>query len=199
MHPAAAFRWDDADAVRDFVRDVSFASIFAATPDGPRVAQTPLVWTGDNTLRFHLSRGNALTRHLDGMTVLAVVSGPDAYISPDWYGAKDQVPTWNYLSVEIEGLCHQLDDEALIDVLDRLSAEHEARLAPKAPWTCSKMSVGRFDAMLRGIAGFELRVEAVRTTLKLGQNKPVAQREAAADALEATGHKAMAMLMRSWQ
>jgi transcriptional regulator len=32
-----------------------------------------------------------------------IVSGPDGYVSPDWYEMKDQVPTWNYVTVHLKG------------------------------------------------------------------------------------------------
>jgi len=38
MHPNAAFRWEDRDALRAFAREIGFGMLFAATQDGPRVA-----------------------------------------------------------------------------------------------------------------------------------------------------------------
>src|SRR5690606_4368551 len=108
---------------------IGFAAIFAATPDGPRVAHAPVMLRDDAAaLHFHLSRGNGLTKHLDGTTALAVVQGPDAYVSASWYAAADQVPTWNYVAVEMEGTVRRLDDADLVTQLDTLSALHEARI-----------------------------------------------------------------------
>ena len=59
----------------------------------------------------------------------------DAYVSPDWYESADQVPTWNYVTVEAEGPIVALDEAGLVTLLDDLSAQEEARLAPKPPWT----------------------------------------------------------------
>lgn len=196
MHPNPAFRWTDDAAVRDFIRAVSFAAIFAATPDSPRVAHAPLVWAGPNQLRFHLARGNALTRHIDGAVVLALVSGPDAYISPDWYDGVDHVPTWNYLAVEIEGRCRRLDDATLVAMLDALSDEHEARLAPKPVWKRDKLPAGHFEERLRAIAGFAIDVSDIRATAKLGQKQSDRDRHRVADALETAGHRSLAALMR---
>ncbi|WP_235523974.1 FMN-binding negative transcriptional regulator [Sphingomonas sp. Leaf33] len=183
--------------MRAFVREIAFGQLFAATPDGPRVAQVPAIWNGDATLDLHLARGNALTRHLDGATAVFAVLGPDGYISPDWYGLDaDQVPTWNYAAVELEGTVRRMDRDALVAQVDRLTAEHEARL-PKLAWTRAKMDPRRFDAMLNGIIGFTLEVTAWRGTLKLGQNKPDAARLTAADASDAAGRRGIAQLMRS--
>lgn len=197
MHPNAAFRWEDRDAMRAFVADQAFGQIFAATPDGPRVAHLPIVWHDADHLRFHIARGNGLTRHLVGHTALFVVNGPDAYISPDWYGSDNQVPTWNYVAVELEGRVRKLSDDELTAQLDALSHDQEARLAPKRPWTRDKMDASYFDKLTRGITGFELRVTAWRGTIKLGQNKDAQARANVADALEAQGRRAMAHLMRS--
>lgn len=197
MHPNPSFRWEDRDAMRAFVREIAFGQLFAATPDGPRVAQVPVVWIDDATIGLHIARGNALTRHLDGTTAVFAVLGPDGYISPDWYGlGPDQVPTWNYTAVELEGTVRRLDRDALTAQVDRLSAENEARL-PKPAWTRDKMDPRKYAALLNGIVGFTLAVTAWRGTLKLGQNKPESARLAAADASEAAGRRGIAQLMRS--
>jgi transcriptional regulator len=197
MHPNAAFRWEDRAAMRALVAEIGFGALFAATPDGPRVAYVPAVWDGDDRLLFHLARGNALTRHLAGATALFTVLGPDGYVSPDWYGLdRNQVPTWNYVAVELEGAVTPLDREALVTQLDALAGQQEARLAPKKPWTRGKMEPSAFDAMLRGITGFALDVRAWRGTTKLNQNKPESARLAAADALTDAGRPAIAHWMR---
>lgn len=196
MHPNPAFRWDDQPAMRAFAREIGFGTLFAATPDGPRVAHIPFVFLDDDRVGFHIARGNGIVRGLESVEVLFVVNGPDAYISPDWYGLPDQVPTWNYLAVEMQGRVNRMDRDALVAQADALSHQHEAALAPKPVWTRDKMAPGLFDKMLGAIIGFELRVSAWRGTAKLGQNKPVDARASVADALEGRGQRAMALLMR---
>ena len=184
MHPNRAFAWDDRDALLAFVAEVSFAHLFAGTSEGPMVAHVPVLVSPAGTLRFHLSRGNRMTTHLDGAIALASVAGPDSYVSPDWYAqTTDQVPTWNYVTAEIEGPVRTLSAEELVDLLDDVSAGHEARIAGKRPWTRAKMSPGRFEAMCQAIVGFELMPTAVRGTRKLGQNKRAEDRVAVAAAL----------------
>lgn len=201
MHPNSAFRWDDRQALRGFAREIGFGMLFAATPDGPRVAHLPFVFLDEDRIGFHTARGNGIARHLakdpEGAEALFVVNGPDAYISPDWYGlGDDQVPTWNYLALEMQGPVRRMSDEELITQADALSVEQEGRLAPKAQWTRHKMSDGVFDKMRGAIISFEMRVTAWRSTAKLSQNKPPEARARVADALEARGQKAMAHLMR---
>lgn len=196
MHPNPQFRWDDRDALRAFATEIGFGMLFAATPDGPRVAHVPFIFLDDDRIGFHVARGNGIVRGLAGAEALFVVNGPDAYVSPDWYGIDDQVPTWNYLAVEMQGPVTVMDRDTLTAQADALSALHEARLAPKPAWTRDKMADGLFDRMLGAIIGFELRVTAWRGTAKLGQNKSPEVRARVANALEAHGRRGMAMLIR---
>ncbi|WP_395390733.1 FMN-binding negative transcriptional regulator [Novosphingobium sp. BL-8A] len=196
MHPNAQFRPADRMMAEALVEEVGFGMIFAATPDGPRVAHTPLLWTGDGAVQFHLARGNALTRHIADATVLAVVNGPDAYVSPRWYADSEQVPTWNYVSVEMEGRVRRMDDEGLMGLLEALSARNEARIAEGKVWTMDKVSPGYLAKLKAAIVGFELEVQAWRPTFKLSQNKPADERERVALGLEAEGSRAIAQLMR---
>ena len=196
MHPNPAFRSEDRVVMEDMVAQIGFGMIFAATPDGPRVGPTPLLSTGDGAVQFHLARGNALIRHLDGGVALAVINGPDAYVSPRWYGDDPtQVPTWNYLALEMEGRVRRMDEEGLRALLEGLSARQEAHLPPPA-WTMDKMEPDRLRAMMGAIVGFEMEVQAWRPTFKLSQNKTTEQREGVIAGLEESGARAMAAMMR---
>lgn len=195
MHPNPSFRWTDGDEIADFIRDVSFAHLFVEGPEGPLVAHTPLLVISNERLQFHLANGNPVTRHLDGRRVLASIAGADAYISPDWYGTPDQVPTWNYVAAEARGTVRRLNAEELVSCTDGLSAEHEERLLPKRPWTREKMTAGRFERMLGSITGFEMRVESLVGTRKFGQNKSEAERRGAIAGLQGQGQIAAATMM----
>jgi transcriptional regulator len=198
MHPNSAFRWEDRAALRAFAEEIGFGMVLATTPDGPRVAHAPFVFLDEDRIGFHLARGNGIARHLAHSEALMVVNGPDAYISPDWYGLDhNQVPTWNYLALELQGAVTRMDRDALVAQVEALSAAQEARLSPKPAWTRDKMDESIFDKMLGAIIGFELRITAWRGTAKLGQNKPVEARAGAAAALDARGQSAVAHLMRT--
>lgn len=198
MHPAKPFHVDDREALLAFLREHPFVTIAAAVRGRPFVAQAPVVIReldfGEVALDFHLSRGNALAPYVvQGFRAVALATGPDAYVSPDWYGSDDQVPTWNYVSTEAEGLVAPLSDAEFVALLEDLSAQEEACLAPKRPWTRQKMSPGRFETMMRGIIGCRLAVERLEGTFKLSQNKTDAER---AGVVAALGDHPMAGLMR---
>jgi transcriptional regulator len=197
MHPNTSFRTDDRALMESLIEEIGFAMIFAATPDGPRVAHTPVVWTGDGSVHFHLARGNALTKHLDGMTVLVVINGPDGYVSPRWYSDPEQVPTWNYVALELEGRVRRMNQEGLVGLLETLGAREEARVTEGRPWTMDKVPEAKLRPMLSGIVGFEMEVQAWRPTLKLSQNKPAEERARVIEGLETQGSRALATLMRT--
>ena len=198
MHPNPAFRRDDRALHEALIDQVGFGMVFLTTSDGPRVAHTPLVSTGDGAVQFHLARANALTRHLPGATALAVVNGPDAYVSSRWYDDPNKVPTWNYVAIELEGPVRQMEEEGLVGLLETLSSRHEGRIATGGePWTMDKLTPQAMRAQLRGIVGFEMEVMAWRETVKLSQNQPADERERVAAALEAEGSLGVAELMRT--
>lgn len=153
----------------------------AAAPEGRAlIAHAPiLVREMDDALSidFHLSRGNALTPAIAvGFVGVMVSLATDAYVSPNWYADADQVPTWNYVTVEAEGRVEPLDQAGLVALLDDLSAQEEIRAGVVPPWTRHKMSDGKFDRMLRGIVGARMVVERLEGTFKLSQNKDAADR-----------------------
>jgi transcriptional regulator len=195
MHPNPTFRTDDRSLFAALIAETGFGMVFLTTPDGPRVAHVPLLLTEAGTLRFHLALGNALTRHLDGARALAVVNGPDGYISARWYSEPDQVPTWNYLALEMEGPVRRMDRDGLHALLEDVSAHHEARVAEGTPWTMDKMARIKRDRMMDMIVGFELTVEAWRPTVKLSQNKSAEERARLIAGLKAEGKLALAALM----
>ncbi len=202
MHPNSAFRTglppaEERALLETLIDEIGFGMVFAQTPDGPRVAHTPLVSTGDGALHFHLARGNGLTRHLAGTTALALVNGPDAYVSPRWHAISDQVPTWNYVSLELEGRVRKMDSDGLRGHIETLVERHETRIAADMPWSLDGLSDGRFAELSKGIVGFEMEISAWRPTLKLSQNKSKEDRQGVAEALEASGSPALAQLMRS--
>jgi transcriptional regulator len=193
MHPNRAFHSSDEGEMLAFIGEVAFATICV---DGPALVHAPLMVAGPDSLIFHVSLGNRALDRLEGARAIASVLGPDCYISPDWYESSDQVPTWNYVALEAEGPLRRLDRAELPDMLDRLTRLHEERLAPKPAWTRDEMAPARFEGLVNAIAGFELKIEALRGTRKLGQHKGLADRRRVADALAALGRDAEAELMR---
>jgi transcriptional regulator len=151
-------------------------------------------------LQGHIARPNPQAADLDdGAEVLAIFPGPHAYISPSWYEAGPAVPTWNYASVHAYGTARAIrDPEWLRDMLERLSARHEAREA--APWRMRDLPQAYLEAMLRGIIGIEIEISRLEGKFKLSQNRPASDRPRIITALERRGDQTsreVAGLMRA--
>ena len=170
MHPNPAFSWTDAAEMLEFVADQSFAHIFTASDAGQFVVHAPLIVRGESVM-FHVSRRNRIAAHLSGRPVLISVLGRHAYQSANWYASDDQVPTWHYEAVEIEGVARELSEEELVALVDTLSDVMEHRYSPEAPWTPARMSPGKFEALTKAIIGFEVQPAEIRGTRKFNQSK----------------------------
>jgi len=196
MHPNPLFRSDDRALFETLIDEIAFGMVFLTTPDGPRVGHVPLLSTGDGAVQFHLARGNALTRHLDGATALITVNGPDSYVSPRWYDDRDTVPTWDYVALEMEGRVRRMDDDGLEGLLHAIVTKFETRLGGDQ-WSADESSEATWSRLFKGIVGFEMEVLAWRPTLKLSQKKTAEERARIATGLEENGSSALAQLMRT--
>jgi transcriptional regulator len=170
MHPNRAFEWIDTDEMLRFVAEQSFAHIFTAASGQLFAVHAPVVVV-DGKVQFHVSRRNRIADRLAGNPVLISVLGRHAYQSANWYASENQVPTWHYEAVEVEGVAREMSAEELIGFLDRLSDIHERRVQPVSPWTRAKMEPAKFDALTRAIVGFEVEPTAIRGTRKFNQHK----------------------------
>jgi transcriptional regulator len=188
MHTNPAFRQDPREKNLAFARAQGFGVLTVNGPDGPYASHIPFLLNDDASFaELHLARSNPIARAGLPAPALLAVSGPDTYISPDWYGphaeVPDQVPTWNYVAVHLRGTLQPLPEDALRPHVDALSAEHEGRITGKRPWTSAKMTEGAMPRMMRMILPFRFHVTSVEGTWKLNQNKTPEIRARAAEAL----------------
>jgi len=149
------------------------------------------------TMLGHVARANPHARHLESARPgIAVFSGPDAYVSPNWYPSKqaggDAVPTWNYVAVHITGALRPLPDVAdrrrAVDLLSR----HFEGDGPGA-WRLDDEPEDFVRKMLGGIVAFSLEIERIEAKAKLSQNRNEADRAGVVAALEAAGGEAAAV------
>ena len=203
MHPNPVFHTQSADGKLAFARARSFGILAVNADGGPLLSHIPFLLSRDGkTVEAHLVRSNPIVRLIsEPVDAVLAVSGPDSYVSPDWYELEDQVPTWNYVAVHLRGTLQSLPAEHLHDVLDRTSARFENELAPKKPWTSAKMDQEKYRRMQRMIVPVAMTVTQVDGTWKLSQNKPDATRLNAARGVRehgiGTGLTELAKLMES--
>lgn len=170
MYRPAAFAMDEGEAFA-LVGEHPLAQLVVATAHGLAASPVPLIVRGD-ALVGHLARPNELWHHPG--PALAVFTGAQAYISPNWYPSKHEhgkvVPTWNYETVHVHGtLVVHDDDEWKLAVVTALTDRFEA--ASPAPWKVTDAPPDYLAAMLRGVVGIELTGLRVEAKSKLSQNR----------------------------
>jgi transcriptional regulator len=171
-----------------FAESRGFGTVCAWDGNKPVASPLPflLTYTDDGTPQaaFHVARHNHLAALADGTSSwLLAVTGADAYLSPDWYASPDQVPTWLYQSVHLTGRVRKIFGDDLAPHLDALSAKFEGWLAPKTPWTSSKVSAGRMETLKKAIVGLVMTVEEIEGSFKLNQHKSDVDHAAVAGSL----------------
>lgn len=185
------FNLMEPDDVRPFVEAVATAQLVTVGADGvPDATFLPVIWEGDR-LVGHLARANAHWRRIvTDSPALAIVTGPDTYVSPSWYATKAEhgkvVPTWNYSVVHLRGRIVVHDDPDWVHALvTRLTDRHEQ---PRdEPWHVTDAPADYVVKNLRAIVGVELLVESVEAKAKLSQNRSDEDRSGVAEGLRADG------------
>jgi transcriptional regulator len=196
MHPNPIFRSITTAQNLAFAQMRGFGALCVNGDNGPLLAHVPFeIDATGTTLRLHLARSNPIARAAMPCAAVMPVTGPDGYISPDWYDLPDQVPTWNYIAVHLRGTLSPLPEQSLRPHLDAVSTAFEQRLAPKPVWHSSKMTPEAMQRMMRAILPFEMQI-AVEGTWKLGQNKTAAARAGAIAGLRAQGLSQLADYMQ---
>jgi transcriptional regulator len=180
MYIPAHFAPDEA-TVTELLRHHGAADLVTLTAEGLVATMLPFSYVPDagehGALHGHLARNNAQWKLPAQGEALAIVRGPDAYISPSWYTSKAEhgrvVPTWNYVTAHVYGRLVVHDDPAWTEnLVRRLTAKHEAGRAH--PWSVDDAPRAFIDGQLRAIVGVELAITRIEAKAKLSQNRPVA-------------------------
>lgn len=199
MYIPRHFSWNDLKQIGSFVDGAQAADLI--TFDGTRPVATllPVIWERPDgpaagepdagepgpgsygRLLGHIAIANPQWQTAaPGAEALAIVHGPQTYVSPTWYESKTRhgrvVPTWNYETVHLTGAVtfHQ-DASWLRELVTRLTRRHEHGRA--RPWAVTDAPPEYIDGQLRAIVGVELTVTSVEAKQKLSQNRSDLDRE----------------------
>jgi transcriptional regulator len=202
MYVPQHFAVTDRAALHEFIERHSFGLLVSQVGGTPFATHIPFLLDRaggpHGALVGHVARANPHWKELATQPVLAVFSGPHAYISPSWYEVENVVPTWNYTAVHATGRAALVEDKAaLLEIVQRSVAVYES--AMPHPWELD--TSGPFvDRLIAQIVGFRIEIETLEGKWKLNQNHPVERREKVIRALEAQGGEdalGIAELMRA--
>jgi len=180
MYRPGAFVEDDPARLAALIRMSPLASLVVHAGGRLLAAHAPMLAEQDvdgriTALVGHLARANPFWSALDeGAEVLAIFTGPDAYVSPSMYPSKQDhgqvVPTWNYVRAEARGrVSVESDPERVRPYFERLTEAHEAARAE--PWSVSDAPDRYIGRLQHALVGLRIEVEDIRGAVKLSQNR----------------------------
>lgn len=180
MYVPPHFKVTDPIKLREFLHRHSFATLISTEGQNPVATHLPLLLDESaeepGKLLGHFARANNQWETVTGQKVLAIFSGPHAYISPSWYESTNVVPTWNYVAVHVYGKVNLIDDQGrLKETMARMAERYESTQAN--PWSLDSDDDVFVSRMLDAIVGFEIEIERIEGKWKLSQNHSVDRRE----------------------
>ncbi len=188
MYIPQHFAQQDRGILAELIQANSFGTLVTPGEDKLLASHLPFLLELEDTgqeesglvLRGHFARANSHWTQVENCESLIIFQGPHCYISPNWYKSPN-VPTWNYAAVHVHGSVELLTEkEDILDIVLELSDTHERQLAD--PW------IPDYDeALLNAIVGFRFVISDIQGKYKLSQNKTVADREGAIEALRNSG------------
>ncbi len=177
----------DPAVCHDFIEANEFGLLVAPVDGRPFASHLPFLLDREQgphgTLSAHMARANPHWRAFDDTEVLVVFSGPHVYVSPGWYAATPNVPTWNYVAVHAYGRPRLIDDPGAVRALLARQVESQER-GQAQPWRLDGLADDYVAAMIRGIAAFEIPLDRLEGKWKLNQNRTAADRAGVIAALQ---------------
>ena len=161
---------NDLDEIKAFIKQNSFGILVSQSTDKLVATHIPLEFSPDESrLLGHISRANSQWKNFsDDSKVLAIFSGPHAYISSSWYD-HENVPTWNYIAAHVYGRVKIIEGEELYQSLKHLVDKYEATSAH--PVSVETMTQDYVNQSMKGLVGFEITITSIEATYKLSQNR----------------------------
>jgi transcriptional regulator len=167
------------EAIVAFIEAHPFGALITAGSDGLFATHLPFVLDRargpHGVLQGHVARANPHHRQpRDAKEALVIFTGPDAYITPSWYAAKQEhgrvVPTWNYVAVHVYGTLRFSDDaDYLRTHLEELTRQHEH--GRERPWSVADAPDDFIAQLSRAIVGVELEITRMEGKWKMSQNR----------------------------
>jgi transcriptional regulator len=196
------------DDVLSLLRDHGAVDLITVTVRGLLATLLPMAWDEPGSrpglgehgaLLGHVAIKNDQWREPAIAESMAIVRGPDAYISPSWYVAKREhgrvVPTWNYVTIHAYGRLVIHEDPSWLEAnVRRLVETFEG--ARDAPWGVDDAPRPYIEGQLRAIVGVELLIDRLEAKSKLSQNRSEADIDGTIAGLEADGDTGVSAAMR---
>jgi transcriptional regulator len=177
MYLPKHFNEKDLNRIELLIKSYPFMTLISLDAEtGPSINHLPLIVDSqvkdEIELLGHMSRSNPQWRIFQkNSKAVAIVNGPNTYITPTWYKSGRDVPTWNYAMVHLYGEVTLIEDfHSQVEVLKKIT-EYFERNEP-SPWNFELPSDLNEEALLtQAIVSFKFKVERIEAKFKLSQNR----------------------------
>lgn len=161
---------NDVAEIKEFIKQNAFGILVSQSSQKLIATHIPLEFSQDESkLLGHISKANPQWKKFEpDSEVLAIFSGPHAYISSSWYD-HENVPTWNYIAAHVYGRIRIIEGDELYQALKHLVAKYEA--SSLHPVSIETMSAAYVRQSMQGLVGFEITISNIEAAYKLSQNR----------------------------
>ncbi|OAR26945.1 hypothetical protein A8W25_01245 [Streptomyces sp. ERV7] len=181
MFVPPVYRQRDPRQLADVVRRYPLAALVTNGEPTPYTTHLPVIPESEvdepdlvgTTLLGHMNRANPHWSSLGVVTPAKLVFwGPHSYVTPVAYETEPAAPTWNFVSVHLEGVLRRIEGvENTLAVVRRTASLFESSFG--AGWD-SEGSLDYFRQIVPGVGAFRLEVSSAQGMFKLSQDKDLA-------------------------
>ncbi len=188
MYIVDIFKNENQEEIQNFIHENGFAILVNQTNNKLWATHIPLILekndSGKDILVGHVAKANPQAASFsENADVLAIFSGPHAYVSSSWYD-HENVPTWNYSAVHVYGKVKVLNHDEAVQSLKKLVDKYEKK--SKNPLKVENLSKQTMMEA-RGILAFEIEITEIQAVKKLSQNRDKKNYDNIITELENTG------------
>ncbi|RBP52918.1 FMN-binding negative transcriptional regulator [Arenicella xantha] len=193
------FDFSEHNELISYVQAYPFAQLFSSFNDLLQVTATPLIYIGKqepsdatipaNTQHEFIGHIALRNPHCEairaGALGIALLQGPNAYVSPRWYTMEPKIPTWSYVAVQLRGKFsaitdHQQTLEVLAKTIDHMERDNDE------PWHIDKTDPTLLEQFSQGVLAFRFTVSEMEGIERLGQSRDLTDLEGVIKGLNKT-------------
>ena len=175
MYNLPYYKEQDTQIAIEFMRSYPFVFLSGCDRDNKPVATQVPVFIDEKDGKLFLT-GHIMKKtdhHLafeNNPNVLAVFTGPHAYVSATWYDDPHQASTWNYMSIHVKGIIRFGDGDDLVAILKRLTLHYENDNTASTT-VFDNLPTSYRETLMKAIVSFEIEVTGMDNVFKLSQNR----------------------------
>ncbi|WP_168202535.1 FMN-binding negative transcriptional regulator [Pedobacter sp. KBS0701] len=179
MYKLPNFTANSQDEVLEFMHQNTFVTLIGFDGTFPVATQVPVktVVNGESIklIGHVMTKTDHCKAFEQNPNVMAIFTGPHAYISASVYEKPASVSTWNYKSVQAKGTIRLMDSEETYQVIKELTDKYENPAT--SPAAFNKMDEAYIQKHLKAITGFEVLVDHIDHVFKMSQNHSIKNQE----------------------